>query len=402
MAKRELTAEVAVVGGGPSGFVAALALAAAGADTVLFAPPAAGPDRRTTALLDGSVRVLKALGTWARLEPHTAPLAHLRLVDATRRLIRAPEVTFDAAELGLEAFGYNIENEVLRRELGAAAAKTRNLRIIEEAVAAVAPEESGVKLKLAGGEERVKLVAAADGRHSICRKAAGIATERRELPQTAVAMNLRHSRPHRGISTEFHTESGPFTLVPLAGERSSLVWVVEPDEAEALLKLDDGLLACEIERRAFSILGKMAIESGRGAFPLAIEIARHFARRRIALVGEAGHLLPPIGAQGLNLGIRDAATLAELVADARRAGKDPGGDDVLFDYDERRRPDVRSRALAVELMNRSLLTDFLPVHALRSMGLELVARFGFLRRRLMREGLGERDDAPRLARGEAL
>ena len=401
MAKPALTAEVAVVGGGPSGLIAALALAQAGADTLLFAPPA-GPDRRTTALLDGSVRVLNALGVWARLEPHSAALQHLRLIDATRRLIRAPEVMFDAAELGLAAFGYNIENEILRRELAAAAAKTQNLRIVAEAVAAVTPDESGVTLEFAGGKARVQLIAAADGRHSICRAAAGIATERRELPQTALAMNLRHARPHRGISTEFHTESGPFTLVPLAGERSSLVWVVEPDEAAALMQFDDAALSLEIEKRAFSILGKMEIESGRGAFALAIEIAKRFAQRRIALVGEAGHLLPPIGAQGLNLGIRDAATIAELVAEARRAGEDAGGDGVLSAYDERRRADVRSRALAVELMNRSLLTDFLPVHALRGIGLELIARFGFLRRRLMREGLGERDDAPRLARGEAL
>ena len=401
MAKPALTAEVAVVGGGPSGLIAALALAQAGADTLLFAPPAV-PDRRTTALLDGSVRVLNALGVWARLEPHSAALQHLRLIDATRRLIRAPEVMFDAAELGLAAFGYNIENEILRRELAAAAAKTQNLRIVAEAVAAVTPDESGVTLEFAGGKARVQLIAAADGRHSICRAAAGIATERRELPQTALAMNLRHARPHRGISTEFHTESGPFTLVPLAGERSSLVWVVEPDEAAALMQFDDAALSLEIEKRAFSILGKMEIESGRGAFALAIEIAKRFAQRRIALVGEAGHLLPPIGAQGLNLGIRDAATIAELVAQARRAGEDAGGDGVLSAYDERRRADVRSRALAVELMNRSLLTDFLPVHALRGIGLELIARFGFLRRRLMREGLGERDDAPRLARGEAL
>jgi 2-octaprenyl-6-methoxyphenol hydroxylase len=401
MTKPAVSAEVAVVGGGPSGLIAALALAAAGADTILLAPPAA-PDRRTTALLDGSVRVLDALGVWARLEPHTAPFAHLRLIDATSRLIRAPEVMFDADELGLEAFGYNIENEILRRELRIAAANAKGLRIIEETVTEVAPDDSGVTLKLASGEERVQLVAAADGRNSICRKAAGIETERRELPQTALAMNLRHTRPHRGISTEFHTESGPFTLVPLAGDHSSLVWVLEPDEAAALLQLDDAALSLAIEKRAHSILGKMEIESGRGAFPLAIETARRFADRRIALIGEAGHVLPPIGAQGLNLGIRDAATIAELVADARRAGADLGGTDLTVTYDERRRPDVRSRALAVELMNRSLLTDFLPVHALRGIGLEIISRFGFLRRQLMQAGLGQSDDAPRLARGEAL
>lgn len=401
MAKRAVSAEAAVVGGGPSGLIAALALAQAGADTILLAPPVA-PDRRTTALLDGSVRVLDALGVWARLEPSTAPLVHLRLIDATSHLIRAPEVMFDAAELGLEAFGYNIENEILRRELRTAAANAKNLRIVEETVAAVAPDESGVTLRLTNGEERVILVAAADGRNSICRKAAGIETERRELPQTALAMNLRHARPHRGISTEFHTESGPFTLVPLAGDRSSLVWVVEPDEAAALMRLDDAALSLEIEKRAHSILGKMEIESGRGAFPLAIEIARRFAAQRIALVGEVGHVLPPIGAQGLNLGIRDVAAIAELVADARRASEDLGGTDLLVTYDERRRPDVRSRALAVELMNRSLLSDFLPVHALRGIGLELVSRFGFLRRKLMQAGLGQSDDAPRLARGETL
>jgi 2-octaprenyl-6-methoxyphenol hydroxylase len=398
----EFTAEAAVVGGGPSGLIAALALAAAGVETVLVAPPA-GPDRRTTALLDSSVRVLEALGVWPKLLPHAAPLAHLRLVDATRRLLRAPEVKFDAAEIGLEAFGFNIENERLREALHAAVNETRKLRIVAAAVTALSPEARSVELRHPGGIERVQLVAAADGRDSICRKAAGIAMQRREFPQTALALNLRHARPHGSVSTEFHTESGPFTLVPLPGKRSSLVCVVEPEEAHALLRLDDTALAREIERRAHSILGRMEIDGGRGVFPLSMEIAACFAGRRIALVGEAGHVLPPIGAQGLNLGIRDAATLAELVADARRAGEDIGGDQVLSAYDRRRRADVRSRALAVELMNRSLLTNFLPVHALRGFGLELAARFGFIRRRLMREGLGPHEEAaPRLARGEAL
>jgi 2-octaprenyl-6-methoxyphenol hydroxylase len=260
-----------------------------------------------------------------------------------------------------------------------------------------------VTIRAGAREERAQLVVAADGRRSICRAAAGIETTRREFPQTAVTMNLRHARPHQSISTEFHTESGPFTLVPLPGNRSSLVWVVTPGEAGALLALDDAELAREAERRAHSILGRMDLDGPRGQFPLAIEVAVRFADRRIALVGEAGHVLPPIGAQGLNLGIRDAATIAELVADARRVGSDIGSGAVLHDYEARRRPDVRRRALAVELMNRSLLTDFLPVHALRGLGLELASRFGFVRGAMMREGLGPRGDgAPRLARGEVL
>ena len=397
------SAEIAVVGGGPSGLVAAIAVATAGFDTVLFAPKPARPDRRTTALLDGSVRILKSLGLWASLEPEAAPLSRLRLVDATGRLIRAPEVTFEAAELGLDAFGQNIENELLRGSLRVAAGDTQRLRIVEAAVESLKHDGQSVTLRANAREERVALAVAADGRHSIGRASAGIGMERREFPQTALALTLRHSRPHENTSTEFHTETGPFTLVPLPGNRSSLVWVVEPGEATALLALDDGDLSREVERRAHSMLGRMEIEGERGSFPLAIEVARRFADRRIALVGEAGHLLPPIGAQGLNLGIRDAATIAEIAADARRAGGDAGGDAVMEAYETRRRPDVRARALAVELMNRSLLSDFLPVHAMRGFGLELAARIGFVRRALMREGLGPRDaSAPRLARGEAV
>ncbi|HXL67972.1 MAG TPA: UbiH/UbiF family hydroxylase [Xanthobacteraceae bacterium] len=395
----QYTAEVAVVGGGPAGLIAAIALAAAGAETALIAP-APGPDRRTTALLDGSVKALAALGVWDALAPKASALKVLRLVDATRRLIRAPEVAFDCAELGLEAFGYNIENEPLRDGLLAAARAEKRLRLVAATVTEVAPDDTGVTLRSNAGGERVRLVVAADGRDSFCRKAAGIATRGRKLAQSALALTLRHSRPHGNVSTEFHTESGPFTLVPLPGRRSSLVWVVRADKVEALTALGDAALSEKVERQAHSILGKMEVEAGRGVFPLAAAIAERFAARRIVLVGEAGHVLPPIGAQGLNLGIRDAALIAELVADARRNGIDLG--DACDDYDRRRRSDVRSRAIAVDMFSRSLLTDFLPAHALRGLGLALAASVGPLRRLLMREGLGERADAPRLVRGEAL
>jgi 2-octaprenyl-6-methoxyphenol hydroxylase len=397
------TPEIAVVGGGPSGLVAAIAVASAGLETVLFAPEPAKADRRTTALLDGSVRVLKSLAIWPMLEVEAAPLERLRIVDATQRLIRAPEVTFSACELGLDAFGQNIENETLRRRLRAAADRTPRLRVVANAVDTVIPEDTSVLLRAGVSEARASLVIAADGRQSLCRRAAGIGTDGRQLRQTAIVVNLRHSRAHGNFSTEFHTESGPFTLVPLAGNRSSLVWVVTPAEADALLAINDDDLAEEIERRAHSILGRMQIEGERGSFPLAIELAQPLAAQRIALVGEAGHLLPPIGAQGLNLGIRDAATIAEIAADAGRVGRDPGDAEVMETYETRRRPDIRNRALAVDWMNRTLLTDFLPTQALRGLGLELASRFSFLRRALMREGLGPREEnAPRLARGEAI
>jgi len=161
------------------------------------------------------------------------------------------------------------------------------------------------------------------------------------------------------------------------------------------MTLDDAALSLEIERRAHSILGRMEVEVGRADFPLGFSIAERFAARRVVLVGEAGHVLPPIGAQGLNLGIRDAATIGELVAEARRRGDDPGGDALLESYDQKRRGDVRSRVLAIDWMNRSLLSDFLPLQLAKGVGLQLAARLGPLRRMLMREGMGETVRAPR-------
>ncbi len=381
-------AQIAVVGGGPSGLVAALALGAAGVETVLFAPPAAAEDRRTTALLDGSVQALKRLGVWDALAAQSAPLQKLRLVDATHRLLRAPEVLFSCDELGLDAFGHNVENEILRRELRATVDRLTAIEVVERAVTEVVTHENHVVLRTGANDISVRLVVAADGRRSICRRAAGIESDRREFPQVALTMNLRHARPHENVSTEFHTETGPFTLVPLPGRRSSLVCVVDPRQAEELSALDDAALSREIERRAHSLLGAMEIDGARGKFPLSIETARQLAARRIALVGEAGHLLPPIGAQGLNLGIRDAATIAELAADAIERGNDVGDEKIAADYEKLRMPDVGARAAVVELFNRSLLSGFLPAHVARAAGLEAAARVGPLRRAIMRQGLG--------------
>jgi 2-octaprenyl-6-methoxyphenol hydroxylase len=246
----------------------------------------------------------------------------------------------------------------------------------------------------------VRLVIGADGRRSLCRAAAGIETTQRAYPQTALTLNLAHARPHDDTSTEFHTESGPFTLVPLPGRRSSLVCVLDPESAARLVAMSDAELSAEIERRAHSLLGKMAVEPGRGIFPLAIETADAFAHDRLALVGEAAHVVPPIGAQGLNLGLRDGATIAELVAEARRQNLDVGAPQLLARYDTQRRADVTSRSVAVDLLNRSLLTDFLPAQGARGLSLYLVDRIGPLRRALMREGVAPAASQPRLMRGE--
>jgi 2-octaprenyl-6-methoxyphenol hydroxylase len=399
----DMAAEVVVVGAGPAGLTAAIALATAGIETALIARQPDRPDNRTTALLAGSVAALDALGVWEGCRGHAAALRTIRLVDDTSRLLRAPEVSFSAAEIGLEAFGYNVENRHLVAALEARADALAGLARIDAAAETVTTGEHGVVVGLAGGRSiTARLAIGADGRKSLCRAAAGIATAGFTYPQAALTLNFAHARRHNGVSTEFHTESGPFTVVPLPGDRSSLVCVVDPAEAERLAALAADALAETVERRAHSILGKVAIEPGRGVFRLAVDTAERFAANRIALVGEAAHVLPPIGAQGLNLGLRDAATIGELAVAARRDGGDVGSDAVLAQYDKLRRPDVASRTAAVDVLNRTLLTDFLPMQAVRGLGLYLVERIGPLRRALMREGIAPSAFEPRLMRGEAL
>ena len=393
--------EVVIVGGGPAGLTAAIALASAGVETVLVAKGPAAPDHRTTALLAGSVRALATLGVWELCQSHAAPLRMMRIVDDTARLLRAPEVCFAAGEIGLDAFGHNIENRFLLAALAARAQALGALTRIEDEAGAVEVEAERVTVRLkAGGAVAARLAIGADGRHSLCRAAAGIDTQRRAYAQTALTCNLGHGRPHRDTSTEFHTEAGPFTLVPLPGARSSLVFVVDPAELPRLTALADAGLAAEIERRSHSVLGKVALEPGRGVFPLTVERAIRLGAGRVALIGEAAHVIPPIGAQGLNLGLRDAATIGELVVAAHRDGSDAG--DVTGRYAHMRRADVASRTLAVDLLNRSLLSDFLPLQGARGLGLFLMNHIGPLRRAVMREGVAPAASQPRLMRGEAL
>jgi len=380
--------DVAVVGGGPAGLTAAIAVAETGARTVLVARRSPYADNRTTALLGGSVDFLDRLGVWQRCADKAAALNTMRLVDDTNRLIRAPEVKFVADEIGLDTFGYNIENRELVAALEVRAAEFTNLTRIEDDAASVQPGDTQVTIVTAQGQTVLaRLAVGADGRQSMCRDGAGITANRRPLDQVAITFNVGHTRPHRNVSTEFHTPQGPCVLVPLPGDRSSVVWINKPNEADRLMALSDDALSAAIEKQSHSILGRLTVEPGRHRFPLGIGGPRELARNRIVLVGDAAHVVPPIGAQGLNLGLRDASDLADVVRDAGIAGQDIGTADVIARYARKRRSDIASRTFAIDMANRSLLNDLLPVQVMRAVGMHAMGAIGPLRRLAMREGL---------------
>ena len=398
----DMTAEIIVAGAGSAGLSAALAFAQSGFSVVCIGKIPAHAPGRTVALFDGSLRFYKALDLWGRFAADIAPLEKIRLIDDTGSLFRLPPVEFSAREIGLDAFGENIENDVLVAGLADAARAAPNLILIESLIAQVIPGEDEIIVELDDGRAvSGRLVVAADGRKSIARDAAGIDVESWPYPQTALTVLLEHDQPHRDVSTEFHTRAGPCTLVPMVGRpgaphRSSLVWLMSPREAERRMSLSDADLSGEIEKQIHSIHGPTRLVGPRGAFPMGGLKAKSFAARRIALIAETAHVFPPIGAQGLNLSLRDIATLVDAVEDARDVGRDIGAPETLNAYDAGRRADVATRVRGVDALNRSLLTDILPVDFLRGAGLIALANIGPLRRALMREGVMPRGRPPRL------
>jgi len=377
-----------VIGGGPAGLTAAIALAGTGARTALLARRTPYADNRTTALLGTSTELLERLDVWPRCRDNAAALQTMRLVDDTGRLIRAPEVRFSCDEIGLEQFGYNIDNRSLSAALEARAAELPNLTRYDDEAATITPGDADVSVRTAQGQLlTARLVVGADGRQSPSRAAAGIEVKRRDLHQSALTFNITHSHPHHNISTEFHTPQGPCVFVPLPGNRCSVVWVQSSKEAERLKSLGDDELSEAAEKQSHSILGRVRVEAGRNLFPLTIESPRQFASHRVALVGESAHVVPPIGAQGLNMGLRDAADIADIAGAAMSRGEDPGSPQVLARYQSARRADVASRTIAIDIANRSLLSDFVAMQSLRAAGMHLLSSFGPLRRLAMREGL---------------
>ena len=404
--------DILVVGGGAAGLSAACMFAAEGLETLCVdaAPPPAGPeapgaDIRTAALLTPSVEALERCGAWALMAPRAAPLKVMRLIDAGGRA-EAPRETadFEAAEMQEAPFGWNLPNLAIRAALterlaalphGALRAPAALSRLVAREGEALAALSDGTRV-------RARLVVAADGRDSPTRRMAGLEAPRWSYSQKALVFAVAHPEPHRDVSTEIHRTGGPFTLVPLPDDaqgrpRSSVVWMEEGPRAAALHRMageDPEAFSQALNARSCGVLGWLRAVSPVALWPIVAQLAPRLDGARVALMGEAAHVVPPIGAQGLNMSIADAAVLARLAGEAARAGRDPGAPAVLAAYHRARWPEMAARVAGIDALNRTAMLASPPLRDLRRMGLKAIHDLAPLRRGVMQLGMGARSGGP--------
>ena len=398
--------ELAVVGGGLVGMTLAIACAEAGLDVVLLDREAPrrmvdeGFDGRASAIAYGSQQALQAIGLWAKLADEAEPIQEIRVADGSSHLF----LHYDHREIGEYPLGFLVENRRLRQALLARAAELPTLRHwAPRAVAQVERKASGAGLTLADGAVlRAELVAAADGKTSPLRQSAGITAIEWSYPQTGIVTTVEHERPHRGIAVEHFLPAGPFAILPLRGNRSSIVWTERAELAPRMMALPEPDFARELGRRFGDFLGALAPVGPRWAYALAFLHAEHYATERLVLVGDAAHVIHPIAGQGLNLGLRDVMALAECLIDARRLGLDLGDVQALARYERWRRLDNWMLSAVTDSLNRLFSNAIPAVRTSRDLGLAAVQQVPPLKRLLMRHAMGLVGDLPRLARGERL
>lgn len=402
-AKSPVQCDVLVAGAGAAGLSAAHAFAAQGRKVVVVGKVETHLAGRTVALFEGSLRFFRALGLWKGLADHAAPMEGIRLIDDTGSIFPTTPKEFRSREIDLDAFGENIDNNALVAELAEAARKNPDITLIEDLIDYFELNFSGAKARTTSGDWiEAKFIVAGEGRNSQARQVAGITVKTWSYPQTALTVLLAHEKPHHNISTEFHKRSGPFTFVPLRGRegaphRSSLVWLVSPREALRLQALSPEELAVEIEDEAHGLLGAVTLDGPLGAWPMGAMKTSRVTGLRVALIGESAHLFPPIGAQGLNLTLRDIANLVDCLE-----GVDLDEPDkitrALEGYETTRARDIGVRVNGIDILNRSLLVHALPVDFARAFALTFFSAFGPLRRALMREGVTPHGPTPKLMR----
>jgi 2-octaprenyl-6-methoxyphenol hydroxylase len=333
------------------------------------------------------------------------PILSMEITDSrTRDVARPIFLTFDGAisEEG-EPFAHMVPNDVLAEALRDAAEAAGVRLTAPDSVVDFSTGDAATTVRLrSGGERRARLLVAADGVRSRLRSLAGIKTVQWSYPQTAIVTNVRHERPHNGVAVEHFLPGGPFAILPLKGNRSSLVWTERKEDAGKLVAADDFVFQVEFERRFGHRLGAIELDGPRAAYPLGLILARDFVRPRFALLGDAAHGIHPIAGQGLNLGFRDAAALAETVVESYRLGLDIGALGELRRYERWRRYDTWQMGVTTDVLNRLFSNDLTPLRVVRDVGLGLVDRLPRLKSLFIGEAAGLGGELPRLMRGEAL
>jgi len=403
-------ADIVISGGGMVGLSLGLALAQGGFRVAVADPqPMTAQldpkfDGRVSALAYASIRMYRALGVFAGMEPDAQPIREILVTDGAPGKAASPfSLHFDAAEVGAAELGAIVENRHIRAALAARAAGEKNLTLIAPAaVKDVTVSGGGVIATLGNGEQvAASLAIAADGRISPLRDAQGIKTIGWSYPQTGIVATVEHERPHNGVAYEHFLPAGPFAILPMTGNRSSLVWTEEKNKAPGLLALDEVRFNAELARRFGAHLGAVKVAGPRWSYPLSFHIARDFVKPRFALAGDCAHGIHPIAGQGLNLGLKDAAALAEVLLDAARLGQDIGALDVLKRYERWRRFDSVAMAASTDALNRLFSNDIALLRLLRDVGMGLVDSIGPARRFFMRHAGGDVGKLPKLMRGEA-
>jgi 2-octaprenyl-6-methoxyphenol hydroxylase len=408
MAQQRSEADVVIAGAGFAGLALAIALRQTlGADfTVVVADPMlarrAGEDARASAIAAGARRLLETIDVWGAVAAGAQPILDMvvtdsRLGDAVKPVF----LTFAGEVEAGEPFAHMVENGPL---MAALAAKAREVGVTlrASAIESFAVEGARVAVHCADGALTAGLLIAADGARSLLREVAGIATFGWSYDQSAIVCTVAHEREHRGRAEEHFLPAGPFAILPLTGRRSSIVWTEKAGEAERIVALPDDLFHEELEQRFGLQLGDIAVEGPRRVHPLGLTVARAFVAERLALVGDAAHVIHPIAGQGLNLGLRDVAALAETIVDAARLGLDVGASHVLERYQRWRRFDTMAMGIATDGLNRLFSNRSDALRLMRDVGLGLVDRLPGLKRLFVREAAGLVGDVPKLLRGEAL
>ncbi len=400
--RQTLDSDVAIVGGGMTGLALAAALGADGVDTVVVdrvpvdLGAQANADPRVTAVALGSVRFLEAIGAFAAMRETACPILDIEVAEA-----RSPfRVRYDHRDVGDEPLGYIVENPNIREALVACCLDLDTVRLLMPAAyTEIERDRTGATLHLADGRVvRARLLVAADGKFSRLRDRFGIRTRCWSYGQLGIVATLAHERPHDGLAYETFFPDGPFAVLPMRRDRSSIVWALEEELARAVLALDHAAFEDEVRDRIGDRLGRLEVVSPARSFPMVLKWAERFTAERAALVGDAARGIHPIAGQGWNLALRDAAALAEVVADAHRLGLDVGSRRVLERYERWRRFDALALVAVTDGINRLFANDVAPLRIARNLGFALVDRLPPVKHLFMRHAMGVMGDLPRRMR----